>query len=79
MSINTAIGDDLDVFYSNLLAGKSAISNWSWVKNRDVYSKVGGDLSQYDVRGKVASFKDRLPERMHKSLRQLSKKALACM
>jgi 3-oxoacyl-(acyl-carrier-protein) synthase len=75
MSINTAIGDELDVFYKNLLAGRSAISKWSWVKNGDVYSKVGGDLSGYDVAGKVARLREKIPERMYKRLRQLTKKA----
>jgi hypothetical protein len=45
LGINTPIGDDLDTFYANLLAGKSAITRWKWMKNDSVYSKVGGDLS----------------------------------
>ena len=27
MSINTPIGDELDTFYENLIAGKSAVTN----------------------------------------------------
>ena len=49
MGINTPIGDDLDTYYNNLIAGKSAISKWKWLKNDQVYSKVGGDLSEYDI------------------------------
>jgi 3-oxoacyl-(acyl-carrier-protein) synthase len=45
LGINTAIGDDLDTFYANLLAGKSAITRWKWHNNEAVYSKIGGDLS----------------------------------
>ncbi len=74
MGINTPIGDDLDTFYQNLIAGKSAISQWKWVKNKDVYSKVGGDLSQYDVKAKVTALKPKLPPAMHKRMRQLVKK-----
>ena len=55
MSINTPLGDTLDGFLNGLLAGKSAITNW---KNLDVsrcYSKVGADLSEYDVAGTCCS------------------------
>src|SRR5690606_38540268 len=36
MGINTPIGDNLDDFYSNLIAGKSAISKWKWLDNPSV-------------------------------------------
>ncbi len=74
MGINTPIGDDLDTFYTNLIAGKSAITQWKWVKNKDVYSKVGGDLSGYNAKAKVAKLKPLLPAAMHKRMRQLVKK-----
>jgi len=54
MSINTPLGDALDVFYNNLVAGKSAITRWSFVKDERVYSKVGGDLSNYDAQAKFS-------------------------
>ena len=66
LGINTPIGDDLDTFYANLLAGKSAITRWKWMKNANVYSKVGGDLSEYDVKAKLGRLRDRLPADMHK-------------
>jgi 3-oxoacyl-(acyl-carrier-protein) synthase len=75
MGINTPIGDDLDTYYNNLVAGKSAITKWKWLKNDAVYSKVGGDLSEYDIKGKAASFKGRVPEAMAKRIRKLTKKA----
>jgi 3-oxoacyl-(acyl-carrier-protein) synthase len=75
MGINTPIGDNLDDFYTNLIAGKSAITNWKWLENEAVYSKVGGDLSEYDVTSKVASLKSALTPSTHKRLRQLVKKA----
>jgi len=74
MGINTPIGDNLDTFYNNLIAGKSAITKWKWVRNKDVYSKVGGDLSDYDVKGKLKALKEHLPADMHKRVRQLCKK-----
>jgi 3-oxoacyl-(acyl-carrier-protein) synthase len=75
LGINTPIGDDLDTFYANLLAGKSAISRWKWLKNENVYSKVGGDLSEYDVKGKLARLVGKLPADMHKRARVLCNKA----
>lgn len=75
MGINTPIGDTLEDFYSNLIAGKSAISRWKWLDNKDVYSKVGGDLSEYDSKAKVKALKDKLDPTTYKRLRKLTKKA----
>lgn len=75
MGINTPIGDTLDDFYTNLIAGKSAISRWKWLENKDVYSKVGGDLSEYNAKAKVKSLAGKLDPAMHKRLRVLVKKA----
>ena len=75
MAINTPIGDSLDSFYDNLVAGRSAITRWKYIDTSRCYSKVGGDLSEYDVQGKVAELKDRLPGEKHKHMRKLVKKA----
>jgi 3-oxoacyl-(acyl-carrier-protein) synthase len=75
MGINTPIGDTLDDFYANLIAGKSAISKWKWLENPSVYSKVGGDLSDYDPDRKLEALKSTLIPTTHKRLRQLVKKA----
>ena len=75
MSINTPLGDTLDGFLSGLLAGKSAVTNW---KNLDVsrcYSKVGADLSEYDVAGKLASLESRLDNATFRRARKLISKA----
>lgn len=55
MSINTPLGDNLDGFIENLLAGKSAITNWKTLDSSKIYSKVGGDLGEYDINGKIDS------------------------
>jgi 3-oxoacyl-(acyl-carrier-protein) synthase len=75
MGINTPIGDTLEDFYSNLIAGKSAISRWKWLKNDAVYSKVGGDLSEYDADAKVKALEAKMSPSTHRRLRQLVKKA----
>ena len=56
MSINTPLGDTLDGFYGGLLAGRSALSNWKKLDTSRIYSKVGADLSDYDITAKVKSF-----------------------
>ncbi len=57
MGINTPIGDTLDVFIDNLLAGKSAITQWKSLNTENIYGKIGGDLGGYDTIQKCASFK----------------------
>ncbi|MCB9639184.1 MAG: beta-ketoacyl-[acyl-carrier-protein] synthase family protein [Myxococcales bacterium] len=71
MAINTKLGDTLDGFYENLIAGKSGLVNWHFIKTDGIYSKVGGDLSDYDVDGKVASLKGQLSTDEWKRLRKI--------
>lgn len=71
MSVNTAIGDTLDDFRDGLMAGRSAISRWRAFPTDRVYSKVGGDLSHYDVDAKLAALAPRVPPEVFKRLRRL--------
>jgi 3-oxoacyl-(acyl-carrier-protein) synthase len=71
MSVNTALGDTLDGFRDGLMAGRSAVSKWKAFSADRVYSKVGGDLSAYDVDTKLASLQARVPPEVHKRLRKL--------
>ncbi len=75
MSINVPIGDDLDTYYENLIAGRSAITRWKFLDTSGIYSKVGGDLSDYDIKGKLASTLERMPERLRKPTNKLVRKA----
>jgi len=75
MSINTPLGDDLDGFVDALLAGRSALSNWKFTDTSNVYSKVGADLSEYDIAGKLAGFAGRLPADMFSRLQGLVRRA----
>jgi 3-oxoacyl-(acyl-carrier-protein) synthase len=75
MSINTPLGDELDAFHSGLIAGRSAITRWSFVHRDDVYSKVGGDLSDYDWKAALRGLEGRLPAETFRRLRALAKKA----
>jgi len=71
MSVNTVLGDTLETFHDGLLAGRSAISRWKAFPTDRCHSKVGGDLSHYDVAAKVDALQARLPADVHKRLRKL--------
>lgn len=75
MSVNTPLSDTLDGFLEALLAGRSAITHWRFVDTSRIYSKIGGDLSTYDVSKKLASLKARIPQAMFQRLRKLATKA----
>lgn len=72
MSVNTAIGDTLADFRNGLMAGRSALSRWKAFPADRIYSKVGGDLSNYDVDAKVAALASVMPADAHKRLRKLA-------
>ena len=75
MSINTPLGDTLEGFYEGLLAGRSALSNWKQLDTSRIYSKVGADLTAYDIDAKAKSFEGRVPTDVYKRLRKLLKTA----
>ena len=75
MSINTPLGDALDGFLSSLLAGRSAITRWKAIDSSQIYSKVGGDLSDYDVAAKMEILRASTPADIHKRLRKLISKS----
>ena len=79
MGINTPIGDTLDSFLENLLQGKSAITTWKSINTEKIYGKVGGDLSNYDIEKKIASFQHQIPTEIYDRLNKLRKKVPWCI
>ncbi len=75
MAINTPLGDSLEGFFAGLLAGRSAVSRWKKLDVSRCYSKIGADLSDYDIDAKVASLETRLPPAMFRRARRLIVKA----
>lgn len=75
MAINTPLGDTLDGYLAALLRGKSAISCWKGMDVSRVYSKIGGDLSGYDVPAKVAALDGHIPDDVYRRMRKLISKA----
>ncbi|MBS1647041.1 MAG: beta-ketoacyl-[acyl-carrier-protein] synthase family protein [Bacteroidetes bacterium] len=75
MSINTPLGDNLETFINNLLAGKSAICNWKTLNSSKIYSKVGGDLGEYDISAKIDSYQGKIPTEVFNRFAKLGKKS----
>jgi 3-oxoacyl-(acyl-carrier-protein) synthase len=71
MSVNTPLGDSLEGFLDNLLQGRSAITRWKTLDSSGIYSKVGGDLSEYDIEAKVSSLRERISEELIRRVRRL--------
>ena len=71
MAINTPLGDTLDGFLGALLAGRSAVGYWKALDTSHIYAKVGADLSDYDVRDRLATLEVRLADDMHHRIRKL--------
>jgi 3-oxoacyl-(acyl-carrier-protein) synthase len=75
MSINTPLGDTLDGFIAALMRGQSAITRWKSIDTGRIYSKVGGDLSDYNVSAKLDKLIPVTPSDIHKRLRKLVAKS----
>lgn len=76
MGIMTPIGDNLDDYYNNLIAGKSAITRWRYLDTSKVRCKVGGDLGDYDYKKYMTEFlQPRMPDDAFKRMRKILKTA----
>jgi len=64
------LGDTLEGYYENLVAGKSGIKVWKSLDLSKVENKVGGDMGDYDATAALERFKDVLGER-YKAVRKL--------
>jgi len=71
MSINTPLGDKLEDFLDSLLQGRSAITRWRFFDSSGIDSKIGGDLSEYDIARKVSSLCQQIPEAVAERLQRL--------
>jgi 3-oxoacyl-(acyl-carrier-protein) synthase len=75
MSIISPLGDSLDQFYQNLIAGQSGIRNWISINDDRGYSKIGGDLTDYDWKARLASFESRIPSAKFAQAKKLMRTA----
>ena len=73
------LGDSLESYYSNLLAGKSGVKKWQSLDMSLIECKIGGDIGDYDIKGKLSQFKDDLTEEKYKKVQKLFRSAtFAC-
>jgi len=71
MATINPLGDDLDSFYNNLIAGKSGIKRWTSLDTSNVDCKIGGDLGDYDCGAALEGLRAVLDPDLHKRLRKL--------
>lgn len=62
MAVTTCLGDSPDALLKSALAGRSGIGHWRGIDVSGCYSKIGGDLSGYDLGAKLAQLEPFLPE-----------------
>lgn len=65
------LGDSLDQFYNNLIAGRSGVKRWESIDLSEVECKVGGDLGDYDCNAGLQRFKEFLPEDHFKRVKRI--------
>ena len=71
MATLNPLGDTLEGYYANLLAGKSGVRPWKSIDLARVDNKVGGDLGDYDFGGALEKLKPRVGEAMYKKVRKI--------
>lgn len=67
------LGDNLEDYYNNLIAGKSGMKKWKSIDLSDVECKIGGDLGDYDYKAALEKMKDKFSETKFKAIRKLFK------
>jgi len=65
------LGDTLEGYYNNLIAGKSGIKKWESLKVDALSCRIGGDIGGYDMQGALEGLKGWLDEARFKKIRRL--------
>ncbi len=65
------LGDTLEGYYQNLIAGKSGIRRWKSLDMSNIECKIGGDLGDYDCLSALEGFKDALGPDTFKAAKKL--------
>ncbi len=69
------LGDSLEEYYRNLIAGKSGIKRWESLDMTGVECKIGGDLGSYDSASRLAGFEQDLGTDWYKKTRKVFRSA----
>jgi len=68
------LGDNLEEYYANLIAGKSGIKKWESLKVDGLSCRIGGDIGDYDMKAALEGLKGWLGDERFKKIRRLFKK-----
>src|SRR4051812_47208961 len=49
MGVISVLGDSPEAFHASLVAGRSGITRWKCPRDDRHYSRIGGDLSDFDL------------------------------
>jgi 3-oxoacyl-(acyl-carrier-protein) synthase len=71
MATINPIGDNLEDYYNNMMAGKSGVKKWHTIDVSKVECKIGGDMGDYDFGAALERLKSRLTEEHYKKIRKL--------
>lgn len=69
------LGDSLDEYYRNLIAGKSGIKRWKSLDMSNVECKIGGDIGDYDCVAALERFQDLTDPAWYKRTKKLFRSA----
>ncbi|MEM7411005.1 MAG: beta-ketoacyl-[acyl-carrier-protein] synthase family protein [Myxococcota bacterium] len=73
MGVVTVLGQSLTEYSASLKAGRSGITHWKDMDRR-IYSKIGGDMGDFDVQDHLASYSQNvapIPEDLQKRAQKL--------
>ncbi len=71
MATINPLGDNLNDYYNNLIAGKSGVKKWTSIDLSEVECKIGGDIGDYDCREALDKLQGKISEDLHKKIRKL--------
>ncbi|MGI9257185.1 MAG: beta-ketoacyl-[acyl-carrier-protein] synthase family protein, partial [Salinispira sp.] len=75
MATINPLGDTVEEYYQNLLAGKSGVKEWKSLDLSQCENKIGGDLGDYDTKAALERIKDHIGLEKFKRVRRLFKYA----
>ncbi len=75
MATINPLGDTLDGYVDNLLAGVSGVKRWESLDVSGIQCKVGGDIGDYDCNAALSKFEADLGEARYKKIRKLFRTA----
>ena len=71
MATINPLGDTLEAYHRNLLAGVSGIRKWTTLTLDSIECTIGGDLGDYDMMAALDRLKTGIPATLHQKVRKL--------